>query len=145
MAQKYREYVIRCKTCFELVASRVPELEALKLRGMTAEEALNHMKIDNYCTRRHFMLPTIIKHNLLDMDVIYGIKSMDRCDTPQESQSSPCDRTPKPELEEFPTEIGIPTGGIKRDLVTEDILQSSTMSSKEKKREVVVGNTFIAR
>lgn len=76
-ATYYKEHPIRCKTCFEPIASRTFEFELLLNNGMTVEEALNAMDIMEPCSRIAMMNPTFVFYNLEHRGVVEGTTSVE--------------------------------------------------------------------
>lgn len=90
--ETYKEYPIRCKTCNEQLACHANDYEALLDSGVTVEEALNQLGIDDYCSRISMMTPTIVPFNMENREVIEGFKSVDAAkevDAQNESISRP--------------------------------------------------------
>ncbi len=77
MTNYYNEYTIRCKTCFEPIASKSKLYERLLSTGMTTEEALNELKIMMPCSRICMMNPTPVYYNMENRGVVEGTVSIE--------------------------------------------------------------------
>lgn len=68
----YEEYPIRCPSCGELIACRVPEYKQL-LKIYSVEETLNLMEVELYCSRSAFMNPSPVHLSMENRKVIEGL------------------------------------------------------------------------
>jgi len=75
--ESYREYPIRCKTCYEQLSCFANDYEDLLDTGLSEEEALNNLGIMACCSRIAMVNPTIVAFNMENREVIEGFKSVE--------------------------------------------------------------------
>ncbi len=76
MADSYKEYPIRCKTCNEQIACFAEDYLNYLATGLSVEEALNALDIMNPCSRIAMMNPTTVPFNMENRLVIEGFSDV---------------------------------------------------------------------
>lgn len=68
----YEEWHVRCPSCLEIVRGKVETFINLLDAGLSKAEALDNMGITMLCTRKEFITPYFIYHNMENVNVIDG-------------------------------------------------------------------------
>lgn len=78
----YKEYSIRCMTCNEPIACFSTMYEEMLASGVSGEEALDNLGIEEPCSRIAMMNPTIVTFNMENREIIEGLKDLQLGDQP---------------------------------------------------------------
>lgn len=68
----YEEWHVRCPSCLEVVRGKVDIFMDLIDSGFSKKEALDNMGINMLCTRKEFITPYYVYHNMENINVIDG-------------------------------------------------------------------------